>query len=870
MVDIRIRDLPPASPPVASDFVPIDNGTTRKTDIQTLVETGRPAASQAEAEAGTDPTKAMTPLTTKQSIASERGVSIQAYSANLDTLAGIVPGAAGLSLLASPDGAEAAEIVGTFDNRADAALFNLSAFSVVMVNRWSSSSLYAPAFYKKVASEPTHAAKFQSSDGSWWEIEGAVIDIRSLGAMGDGVTSDTTAFVLGGSFTQKTFVIANTGSSYVVNGTITVNCRFVGVGMPTIALTVNGGTYPNADRGFWMKSNSAMIGLRIERGVTGSGPSGEFNNAIVVGEYATAGTEYTNILIDTVELHGVDAGLGRRSIFGAYGNTHDCIWRNLKITGYVSYGMMHHWGGDFDTAAPDTSAVTMSWHPRRITVEDVFMDSFDPDNGLGGIYLSACHDITVSRVSVQDCRAPFTVAAGDVGGLVAQGESANSVCKNLRFENCSAKNFSVVGFLVGGESGTRAGGKWYAIDNDVSLMIDGLSVERGALSTAARCVDLGMFQNIDVRSLNLAHQGDGFTTILTPGLFIQACNAVRVQGRTNIPFAHEVAGGTNIVIDTDDYCLLSNYDESAIGTRLTGQSGAHTLGAALAVNDTTVTLTDLDFDIVAGSTITVSGSTMTVLAAVGTSTTPVVISITPSLVAAANGTAATVEKATKNIDVRGFADRFQYGVYLINSSGGHAENVTVSKRFFRSGLHDVYARATRGLKIVNSAFYESGQTDVSSCNNIRMIDSCADVVISGCSFEDNDSAATKARHNIYLFGNNLGVSVTGNMFHRAQTSAINKFTPSTTTDIDHIIGDNWFGPNLPAGATGRISGTAAFATGGFGDRRIGFGTAAPTTGSWSQSDIIWNKNAAASGKAGWICTVAGSPGTWKTFAAIDA
>ena len=62
MVDIRIRALPTAAPLVSTDFVPVDNGTTRKTDVQTLVETGRPAASQAEAEAGTDPSKAMTPL----------------------------------------------------------------------------------------------------------------------------------------------------------------------------------------------------------------------------------------------------------------------------------------------------------------------------------------------------------------------------------------------------------------------------------------------------------------------------------------------------------------------------------------------------------------------------------------------------------------------------------------------------------------------------------------------------------------------------------------------------------------------------------------------------------------------------------------
>lgn len=68
MADIRIRDLPAGGGPVATDFVPIDNGTTRRATIQTIVETGRPVASQAEAEAGTEATKVMTPLTTSQAV----------------------------------------------------------------------------------------------------------------------------------------------------------------------------------------------------------------------------------------------------------------------------------------------------------------------------------------------------------------------------------------------------------------------------------------------------------------------------------------------------------------------------------------------------------------------------------------------------------------------------------------------------------------------------------------------------------------------------------------------------------------------------------------------------------------------------------
>jgi hypothetical protein len=47
------------------------------------------------------------------------------------------------------------------------------------------------------------------------------------------------------------------------------------------------------------------------------------------------------------------------------------------------------------------------------------------------------------------------------------------------------------------------------------------------------------------------------------------------------------------------------------------------------------------------------------------------------------------------------------------------------------------------------------------------------------------------------------------------------------------------------------------------------GTAAPTTGEWARGDIVWNINAAAGGKVGWVCVAAGTPGTWKPFGAID-
>ena len=47
-------------------------------------------------------------------------------------------------------------------------------------------------------------------------------------------------------------------------------------------------------------------------------------------------------------------------------------------------------------------------------------------------------------------------------------------------------------------------------------------------------------------------------------------------------------------------------------------------------------------------------------------------------------------------------------------------------------------------------------------------------------------------------------------------------------------------------------------------------SSAPTIGTWAVGDIAWHSAPAASGHAGWICTVDGTPGTWKTFGAISA
>jgi hypothetical protein len=47
------------------------------------------------------------------------------------------------------------------------------------------------------------------------------------------------------------------------------------------------------------------------------------------------------------------------------------------------------------------------------------------------------------------------------------------------------------------------------------------------------------------------------------------------------------------------------------------------------------------------------------------------------------------------------------------------------------------------------------------------------------------------------------------------------------------------------------------------------GAAAPVAGAWTLGWIRWNSNPVAGENIGWVCTVAGTPGTWKAFGTIS-
>ena len=52
--------------------------------------------------------------------------------------------------------------------------------------------------------------------------------------------------------------------------------------------------------------------------------------------------------------------------------------------------------------------------------------------------------------------------------------------------------------------------------------------------------------------------------------------------------------------------------------------------------------------------------------------------------------------------------------------------------------------------------------------------------------------------------------------------------------------------------------------------KVVYNSVAPIAGTWARADICWNTTPAAGGTPGWVCTTAGTPGTWKPMANLGA
>lgn len=116
-----------------------------------------------------------------------------------------------------------------------------------------------------------------------------------------------------------------------------------------------------------------------------------------------------------------------------------------------------------------------------------------------------------------------------------------------------------------------------------------------------------------------------------------------------------------------------------------------------------------------------------------------------------------------------------------------------------------------------------------------------------CAF--NDSSGSKTVENVVI---------TNNTVNQGNGIGVQTYTLESC----FIDGNSIFNA-----ASGRLVDTASIQR--VANPSIGSYSAAPTTGTWTRGDIVYNSAPSSAGYVGWVCTASGTPGTWATFGLIS-
>ena len=198
-----------------------------------------------------------------------------------------------------------------------------------------------------------------------------------------------------------------------------------------------------------------------------------------------------------------------------------------------------------------------------------------------------------------------------------------------------------------------------------------------------------------------------------------------------------------------------------------------------------------------------------------------------------------------------------YGVYIGDTGSASLDWVITGNYISMSGaatagvgIDDGTAHSQRaGHKITDNKFIVySGET----CTNgiITIDDEVKNTVISGNSF------VGFATYDIRISDNDTGSTIITNNQCISSGPTYNIYAPAG---------------GLIANNIGTVSGLEDLTYVKIGNTKHTYAVAAPESGAWIRGDICWNIEPSAGGTVGWVCTTAGSPGTWKIFGgAIEA
>lgn len=225
----------------------------------------------------------------------------------------------------------------------------------------------------------------------------------------------------------------------------------------------------------------------------------------------------------------------------------------------------------------------------------------------------------------------------------------------------------------------------------------------------------------------------------------------------------------------------------------------------------------------------------------------------------------------------------------VSDSGGNPESLIIAKNIITSPADiGIYVLGCTGFAIDGNVIKGAGQQGIafSSCTGIGRIDNNTINTTAGVGIGYIGNQTTldiQVHNNFILAATASGVTIENVRYLSLQNNTVKDVVNSGSQRGFRVggsvgINDGQVKNNTALGTYA----TAAYSiiTNGFLNSCYEFGNswnyqarylpAAPTTGTWARGDIVWHSSPAASGNIGWVCTAAGTPGTWKAFGTIAA
>lgn len=688
--------------------------------------------------------------------------------------------------------------------------------------------------------------------------------VKNHGAVGDGVTDDTAAFIAACSSMGTVIVPPGT---YKLNGTIPVLCRLVGFGRPTLNLTIDAVD----ERGLWINANGASIeNFDITHTVSVSPSNGSFGCAVAVNKYLDGNTNVRGWSIRNLRI--TEAGAVSWNTIFVGGNSSDGVIENIVVDGECLIPLLFHWG-----YVKPGSTITETYHPRRIRVSSFRLLNGDT-LGSHSAYISAGHDILLENIYSEDTSRGVVIAAGDVGGHLAEAESAGRVLSGISLSNITVVNARNEALWLAGASDVinATTTRWLAIDNNANVTVNGLSVVRGANSLTGSSVRCDFFRDVTINGYAQTNLSGAPTTDIDPVGIIEASRNITINGSLHAVVGFRVLSGKDITLNIDAKSSDPNTNSSNYrGCRVIGSIVNATVTSEVAAGATSITLDALTASIYKGMLFETGGDLFefdasrkfdTVTAANNLSPT---IAIKPA--AATIAASATIEQfvGARGVTIGGSFESYHFNVKLESADARSPRDVTIrGARFNRSRLYHIHSENCTNLKVLNCDLDLGNRSDTSTGTDIRLDGDTDGVTVMGCEF--NRDPDVLSAFSVYIGSDVIGAVVTGNRFYnidasKATDSAV-YLTSSVASDPTHVVSNNWFSNDITNQVTPNTMAVGATIA----EKVVGVDTAAPASGTWKVGDIIFNDAPAGSGKIGWVCTTAGTPGTWKTWGAIDA